>query len=333
MSRRLSISFNWQGSRDRLAALDRVKVADEAGVDTVFVAEAWGQDAFSLLTQIAERTTKINLGTGIVNYYSRSPAALAQHFATLDELSEGRAVIGLGSSSANVIEHFHGIPFNPTLARMRETVEIINMLVAEQPLHYKGKWFNLERGFTLRFKPYRSHIPVYIASFRPRAIKVVAQVADGWMPTRTPIQRMKELIETFRGYVRAAGRDPAAVTITSAGGVVVTKDREKALLAAKANTAFYVARMGDFYYQQLSEMGYADECNEIRRAWREGGSQAGYAAVPDELQLALGAYGSVEECRDRLIEQEAAGISLHSVSVEGFASPVEQGRVYEQLMR
>src|SRR5262249_30571141 len=144
VDRKLSIGVNWQGNLDREEVFQRVRAADVAGVDSVFVAEAWGQDAFTLLTQLAERTSRIKLGTGIVNYYSRSPAALAQTFGTLDEISGGRMIVGLGASSANVIEHFHGIPFNPTLARMRETIEIINLLIAGQPLNFKGKWFNLE---------------------------------------------------------------------------------------------------------------------------------------------------------------------------------------------
>jgi alkanesulfonate monooxygenase SsuD/methylene tetrahydromethanopterin reductase-like flavin-dependent oxidoreductase (luciferase family) len=332
MTRRLSIGFNWQGSRDREAAFRQVQIADEAGVDTVFVAEAWGQDAFSLLTQLAERTKRIKLGTGIVNYYSRSPAALAQHFGTLDELSEGRAIIGLGASSPNVIEHFHGIPFNPTLARMMETVEIINMLIANQPLNYHGKWFNLERGFTLRFQPYRDHIPVYIASFRPRAVRLVARIADGWMPIMIPIQRLRGEVDGFLAHARKAGRDVSRLTVRSPGGVTVTKNKERAVQAAKANTAFYVARMGDFYFQQLSDMGFADECNEIRRAWREGGSGAGYAAVSDEMQGSLGATGSVEECREWLQRQEEAGINLHSVTVHS-EDPMEAGRAYEALLR
>ena len=332
MDRKLSISFSWQGSPNRKDVFERVRIADEAGVEAVFVAEAWGQDAFTLLTQLVERTKRIKLGTGIVNYYSRSPAALAQHFGTLDEISEGRMIIGLGASSANVIEHFHGIPFNPTLARMRETVDIINMLMAGQPLIYKGKWFNLDRGFTLRFQPYRDHIPVYIASFRPRAVRAVAEIADGWMPTMVPVQRMAGEIAKFREHARKAGRDPAALNVRAGGGVTVTKQPEQARQAAKANTAFYVARMGDFYYQQLCDMGFADEVNEIRRAWREGGSQAGYAAVTDELSNSLGVYGSVEECRERLQEQEAAGVTLHTVSVQGAESALEEGRILEALM-
>ncbi len=331
MTRRLSIGVNWQGEFDRERVFERVKIADDAGVDTCFVAEAWGRDAFTLLTQLAERTSRIQLGTGIVNYYSRSPAALAQHFGTLDELSGGRMIIGLGASSANVIEHFHGVPFNPPLARMREVVQIINMLMANQPLEFQGKVFHMERGFTLRFRPVREHIPVYIASFRPTATKVVAQVADGWMPTMIPIQRAKQETEKFMGYVTKAGRDPAQMTVRFLG-VTVAKDRERALQGAKAGTAFYIARMGDFYYQQLSEMGFADEANAIRRAWKEGGSGAGIAAVTDDLSDSLGFIGDVDQCRDRLAEEEAAGINLHNVSVAGYSAE-EEGRIYEQLLK
>ncbi len=331
MTRRLAIGINWQGEFEREKIFERVKIADDCGVDSVFVAEAWGRDAFTLLTQIAERTKRIKLATGIVNYYSRSPAALAQHVATLDELSGGRMIVGLGASSANVIEHFHGIRFEPALARMRETVQIINTLMAVEKLEFHGKVFNLERGFTLRFEPVRKHIPVYIASFRPKAIKVVAEVADGWMPTMIPIQAAKAQVDQFLGYVRDAGRDPSQMTVRFLG-VTVAKDKERAVEAAKAGTAFYIARMGDYYYQQLCDMGLADDANSIRQAWTEGGSAAGIAAVSDTLANSLGFVGSVEECRDRLEEEEAAGINLHNVAISGY-DPAEEGRVYEQLLK
>ena len=115
-------------------------------------------------------------------------------------------------------------------------------------------------------------------------------------------------------------------------GVTVAKDKERAMQASKAGTAFYIARMGDFYYEQLSDMGFADEANEIRRAWKEGGSGAGIAAVSDELSNSLGFVGSVEECRDRLDEEAAAGINLHNVSTAGYDG-TEEGRIFEQLMK
>ncbi len=274
MARRLCIDMNWQyGPAERQRFFELAQAADQSGVDTIFVAEAWGRDAFTTLTMLAERTTRANLGTGIVNYYSRTPAALAQHFATLDELSGGRMIIGLGASSANVIEHFHGVPFQPTLARMRETVEIINTLIAGEKLNHHGKLFNLDRGFTLRFQTFRPHIPVYIASFRPRAVEVVAQIADGWMPTMIPIDRMKQQVDAFRSQVAAAGRDPSQITVRASNRSTVTKDREKGREAAKENIAFYVARMGDFYHDQLRDMGFEEDVAAIRAAWNAGGSR------------------------------------------------------------
>src|SRR5690606_12843327 len=156
------------------------------GIDSFWVPEGWARDAFSLLISIAEKTQRIKLATGIVNVYSRSPGALAQHLATLDEWSGGRAIIGLGASSANVIEHFHGIPFQPSLARIRETVEIINMLMRGEKLVYSGKWFKMDRGFTLRFTPVRDHIPIFLATLNPKSVKMTAEIADGWMPAMIP---------------------------------------------------------------------------------------------------------------------------------------------------
>src|SRR5882672_2699885 len=130
MARKLAIGVNWQGRLDFKAVIERAKIADAAGIHSIWVAEAWGRDAFTLLTLLAEHTRKIRLATGIVNSYSRTPAALAQHFGTLDELSEGRMIIGLGTSGPQVIEHFHGVKFDPPLTRLREYVDVINSLIA-----------------------------------------------------------------------------------------------------------------------------------------------------------------------------------------------------------
>src|SRR5947207_15918272 len=142
MARKVSISFNWQGPMDYEQALARVRLAEEAGVDTAWVAEAWGRDCFTMLALMARETRRMQLGTGIVNTYSRTPAALAQHFATLDELSGGRMLIGLGTSGPQVIEHFHGVSFRPPLTRLKEYVEIINTLMRNEPLKYNGKLFH-----------------------------------------------------------------------------------------------------------------------------------------------------------------------------------------------
>ena len=208
MARKLSIGINWQGKFDFKALIDRARIADQAGIHSIWVAEAWGRDAFTLLTLLAEHTVNAQLATSIVNTYSRTPAALAQHFGTLDELSGGRMIAGIGTSGPNVIEHFHGVKFNPPLTRMREYVDIFNMLMAGAPLNYNGKIFKLGRGFTLRFDPVRKHIPIFIASLNRKSVEYTAQAADGWMPVMIPLSGLKRSIDEFRGMVSAAARDP-----------------------------------------------------------------------------------------------------------------------------
>src|SRR3984893_6131847 len=204
MARKVTIGFNWQGKFDYKALIERVKIADHAGVHSIWVPEAWGRDAFTLLTLCAEQTSQAHLATSIVNIYSRTPAALAQHFATLDELSGGRMVIGLGTSGYRVIEHWHGVPFQPSLTRLREYVEIIRMCLAGEPLKYSGKVFNLQRGFRLRFQPVRSRIPIFIASLTPKSVAQTARLADGWMPVLIPLEQLGREIHNFRQLVQEA---------------------------------------------------------------------------------------------------------------------------------
>src|SRR5690606_28987902 len=154
-----------------------------------------------ILAVLARETSNINLGTSIINIFSRTPAAVAQHFATLDEFSGGRMIMGLGTSGPNVIEHFHGIPFKKPLTRMREYVDIIHMLMAEEPLNYHGDVFKLERGFTLRFKPTRPHIPIHIASVTPKSVQQTAEIADGWIPIFFPKSQWKTQLDAFYAAV------------------------------------------------------------------------------------------------------------------------------------
>jgi F420-dependent oxidoreductase-like protein len=297
-------------------ACTRVRLAEDAGVDTVWVAEAWGRDCFTILTLLARETRRIKLGTGIVNCYSRTPAALAQHFATLDEFSGGRMIIGLGTSGHRVIEHWHGVPFQPSLTRLREYVEIIRMILAGEPLKYQGQVFRLERGFRLRFPPVRPQIPIFIASLTPKSVRQTAHIADGWMPVMIPLEHLKQEVAAFRQLVRDAGRDPQNVVIRSPGSVTVTRDIDKARDEGRAHLAFYLTNMGEFYREQLIRLGYAEAVQAIRQAWEAGGRVAGTAAVPDALVDSLFFAGPVEACVERLEAQGEAGIDMHTVRVE-----------------
>ncbi len=331
MVRRLSIGVNWQGDFDVDAVIEQAKVADDAGVDQIMVAEAWGRDAFTTLAVLAYETHNIKLGTSIVNIFSRSAGALAQHFATLDELSKGRMIIGIGSSGPNVIEHFHGVPFSRPLTRVREYTEIINMLMREEPLNYSGKIFDLQRGFTLRFKPYREHIPIHIASITPKSLRQTAAIADGWMPLFIPKSDWKAQLDVFRGYIREAGRDAPEVDIRNPNGVTVTDDVERVRQGTAAGVSFYIARMGDFYYEHFVRMGYADEANTVRLAWEKGGATAGADALPPELVADLGTAGSVGECIEAMEAAEEAGFSIHGVNVAE-RDPKKRSAIYKELV-
>src|SRR5215470_15310733 len=273
MARKLTVGVNWQGKFDFKALIDRARIADEAGIHSIWVAEAWGRDAFTLLTILAEHTKKIQLATSIVNIYSRTPAALAQHFATLDELSEGRMIIGLGTSGPQVIEHFHGVKFNPPLTRMKECVEIINTLIAGTPLNYQGRLFKLSRGFTLRFTPVRNHIPIYLATLNAKSVKLTAELADGWLPIMIPLPKLKSEINAVRQLSVAAGRPAYAVSVRAPGAVVVTGNVDKARAESAGTLAFYIGRMGTFYAEQLTRHGYGEAVQAVKKAW-ESSSRA-----------------------------------------------------------
>jgi F420-dependent oxidoreductase-like protein len=330
------ISTNLAGSRDHLDPRrleERLRAAEDGGVHSVWTGESWGPDAITQLALAAAYTTRMQIGSAIVNVYSRTPAAIAQHFGTLDIVSGGRMILGLGTSGGQVVEHFHGVPFGRGVRRLREYIDVINMLLAGQPLNYEGEIFRMSRGFTLRFQPERPHIPIFVASLNPASVRLTARHADGWLPIWLPIDRMADEIRAFRDTAAKAGRDPGSLTVRAPAAVVVTENVDRARQSTRANLAFYVSRMGVFYYQHVSRLGYADEAAAIKRAWDESGSAAGAAAVPEQLAGAMTLVtNSVEEARERLAQQQAAGVDLHSVTVQA-DSPREQSALYEALAR
>lgn len=328
MAHNISIGVDpWQGRIDYRAIIKRVKIADAVGVHSVWIPEAWGRDAFTLLSLLAYETDRIRLGTGIVNVYSRTPSALAQHFATLDELSEGRMLIGLGTSGAQVIEHFHGVPFEPPRTRLKEYVEIMQMLLKGEKLHYEGALFNLQRGFTLRFQPVRDRIPIYLATLNAKALKLTAELADGWLPIWLPMKKLKAEIDRVRSMSVAAGRPANAVSVRAPGSVAVTSDVAKVRAAHAATAAFYIGRMGVYYAAQLSRLGHADTVEKVKAAWKDG-SRAAAQAVTDELVDETLCAGSAEECLDRLEAQAECGVDIHTVNVEAADS-----RTYERTLK
>ena len=331
MARKLAISLNWQETFDLKGLIERARIADAAGIHSIYVAETWGYDALTMLTTFAEHTSKIQLATAIVNIYSRTPAALAQHFGTLDKLSHGRMIMGLGTSSPQVVEHFHGVKFNPPLTRLKETVEIINLLLAGDSLNYDGKLFKMSRGFKLRFEPQRKHIPIWIASLNAKSVEFTARQTDGWLPSMIPLGGLARAIGEFRAVAKVAGRAPSDVAVKSPGHVTVTNSPERARASHAGTVAFYAARMGTFYSEQLARYGSGADVAKIKEAWDAGGSKAGIAAASEKLLSELGYIGGIEGGLERLQAQDEAGVDVHTVEIEA-SSPAEFEKIAARLL-
>ena len=334
MTYRLALNIGWQDDlgAGREATLATVEAADRAGVHSVWVEEAWARDAFTTLVLIATRTEQIQLGTAIVNVFSRTPAALAQHFATLDEISGGRAIVGLGSSAAGVIETLHGTPFRRPVARTADYVRIMRALFAGEPLDYEGAEVSAGGGMTLAVRPPRAGVPIYIASLLPRSLRQTAELADGWLPLWTPLEAMPELARFVHDHrpedATASGRE---FNIRSPGALIVTDEVEATRATVRGQLAFYIARMGDFYARHFTRLGHEDLVQSVRAAWSEGGRRAAAEAVPGEMQQSCWFVTSdVAEARDRLAEQVDAGITIHRVDVNA-VDPAEQQQTLAAL--
>jgi alkanesulfonate monooxygenase SsuD/methylene tetrahydromethanopterin reductase-like flavin-dependent oxidoreductase (luciferase family) len=332
MARRLALSVGFTGNPEQNRELiKRIQIAEEVGVEAVFTAETWGRDQFSLLTQIALNTSKIKLGTGIAPVFGRSPAVLAMTFATLDELSGGRAIIGLGTSGSRVIEHWHGQPFEKPIQRLKEYCEIINLIIAGEKVFYDGEIFKLQRGFKLLFNPVRNHIPIYIASIAPRSMEVVGEVADGWMPIYWPKSKFRDGLATVGKGMERAGRPAGSVECVASLTTVIEPDPAKAKRMAAGPISWYVTNMGDFYHRMLSRNGFAEEVAAMRRAGEE------HKPMPfqtnDEIMAAMGdrmleetaIWGDLETVAAGIEERRQLGVDLPVIGMpQGDAATVER---------
>src|SRR5437870_10865043 len=230
--------------------VEKVKVADELGYDSIWLAESWGYELFTSMADLARETRRIKIGAGIANIYSRSPALIASTVATLDERSGGRIILGLGSSGVNVVEHWHGVPFEKPVKRTREYVEIIRMILRGEKLVYHGEIFNLERGFKMRFTPPRTDIPIYIAAMGPKNVVQSGEIANGVLPTYWPANKWGEMREQLEEGARLAGRPLQSAAIAPYITCVILSEhadeheRAAARMALAAPLAYYIGRMG-----------------------------------------------------------------------------------------
>lgn len=300
---------------------DFVLEAEKLGLDVCFVAEAWGSDAPSPLGYLAARTERLLLGSGIIQLGTRTPVAIAMAAMTLSELSEGRFLLGLGSSGPQVIEGLHGVPFERPLARMRETVEIVRQVFAGEKVAHQGERFHIPlpggdgRPMRLTMRP-NPDIPVYLATLSPKMLALTGEVADGWLGTSF----VPEGAEAYFGHLREgaarAGRTLADLDICQGAEVCFAADDgdlHEIVSRRKKELAFSLGGMGsastNFYNDAYSRQGWADVAARIRALWLAGQRAEATELVTDDMVLATTLIGTEPMVRERLRVWQAAGVT------------------------
>ncbi len=307
------------------------RAAEERGFEAIFVPEAWGRDAFVTLGALARVTERIGLGTGIVNVYSRTPALLAMAAITLDELSSGRAILGLGTSGQRVVEGWHGVPMARPLRRLRDTTEAVRAIVRGSRRGYTGETVSVAPGFVVALVRPRDSIPIFHASLTPRAVRRSAEVADGWLPYLTSPETLRADLAAVGDVLRAAGRERASFTVAPYLPVLVSEDERAARAVVRRHLAFYIGGMGRFYRETIARHGFAAEAEQVRRLWEARQRDEAVDAVTDAVVDAFAVVGDARRCRARLDDYRAAGADLPVVALPGDITLADAERTIRAL--
>lgn len=330
----LSVPIQYNGNPRETA--DQVAGLEKAGLDMVWVAEAYGFDSPTLMGYLAARTETLKIGAGILNVFSRTPGALLQTAAGLDNVSAGRAVIGLGASGPQVIEGFHGMPYDKPLGRTREVIRMIRSGLKREPLQASGiftiplpadQGLGLGKPLKLLVRPERDSIPIWVASLGGKNVEMTAELADGWLPIMFVPEKAREVWGSSLD-TGAAKRSPELGPLQiSAGGMVAIGDDVKGLLdSLRPMYALYVGGMGargkNFYNELARQYGYEDEAEQIQNLYLSGRKAEAEALVPMEWLEASNLVGPASYVRERIAAYREAGVtdlSLTPVARDPFA--------------
>jgi alkanesulfonate monooxygenase SsuD/methylene tetrahydromethanopterin reductase-like flavin-dependent oxidoreductase (luciferase family) len=308
MSERTGLLPFWKGY-ERKRYLRAAILADELGYDSFWIPEAWGYEVFSLLTEIAVHTKQIKLGTGIVNCFSRSPGLLAMNAATVDDISEGRLILGLGTSGKRVIEGFHAREFDKPLTQLRDVIRVVRTLLSGKGLHESGAKLHDYRPFELAMNPVRADVPIYVAALKHKSISSIGELADGWIPTFWPYKQLAQGRAWIAEGAAKAGRDPSRIVTAPFTTVIPLGDA--GAREARQIIAFYIGGMGDYYKELLAGFGYAEECKRVEELYKDKKTRSMAAdAIPDAMIEALTIAGDPKHCIAELARRRQYGIDL-----------------------
>ncbi len=306
-------------SRSPRQALEFALEAEKLGLDVCWVAEAWGSDAPSVLGYLAARTSRMQLGSGIIQLGTRSPVAIAQAALTLAELSQGRFVLGLGVSGPQVIEGLHGVPFDRPLTRMRETIQVIRQAFAGEKISFAGSAVRIPlpgaaRPMRLSMPP-GDNIPLYVAALSPKMLELTGETADGWLGTSFVPEGADAYFRHLDAGLTAAGRTRADIDVCQGAEVAIFDDEEamRAHIASrKRELAFSIGGMGtadaNFYNAAYSRQGWSHVTGEILHRWQAGDREGAAALVTNEMVLATTLIGTTDMVADRLGAWRDAGV-------------------------
>ena len=315
----LALSLNYSGATLALD-IDRVLEAERLGYSSVWTAEAYGSDAVSPAAWVAARTTRIHVGTGIMQIPARTPAMTAM---TLDALSGGRFRLGLGVSGPQVVEGWHGQPFGKPLVKTREYVDVVRaILKREKALEFRGEYYQIPYagpGATGLGKPLKSilhgraSLPIYLAAVGPKNVALAAEIADGWIPVFYSARRGGMFREWLEQGFKAGGRSPQSFDVMPMVSVVVGPDVGACRAVVRPRVALYVGGMGargrNFYNDIACRYGYEDAAKRIQDLYLAGKKAEAEAAVPDALVDEVALCGPKERIREQLAEWTRAGVT------------------------
>jgi F420-dependent oxidoreductase-like protein len=301
-----------------------VQEAERLGYDSVWTAEAYGSDAATILGWVAGQTSKIRLGSAIFQMPGRSPAMTAMTAATLDQLSDGRMILGIGSSGPQVAEGWHGQRFGRQIQRTREYVAVVRKALARERLEFHGETLELPlpdgpgKALKLTIAPVQDRIPIYLAAIGPNNTRLAGEVADGWIPTVFSPEHVAEFGPLLHEGAERVGRSLDGFDIAPTVNVFITDDLVSARDAMRPFLALYVGGMGsrekNFYNRLVQRYGFEDAARAVQDLYLEGKREEAMAALPDELIDLVSLCGPADRVRERLAVYRDAGVGTLGVT-------------------
>ena len=293
--------------------IECTKMISETNIDSIWIPETWGMENFSMLGAVSSETKTQKIGSSIINIYSRSPSTISMGAATTDILSNGRLILGLGTSSVPIVEDFHGEKFETPVQRMREYVEIIRLSLSKKQINYSGKIFNL-KNFTLLIEPKRQSIPIYLAAINQKMVNLTWELGDGVIFYLRPLDEMKKTISKMQSERKI---DVACQIITC-----ISNNSEEAIQRAKKTLAFYIS-VGKVYREFLAKNGFENETDNIFEEFKKSGFKSNHELIPDSMLNSLCISGSPEEAKVQLEKFRDTGIDLPIIQFNPIGNPIE----------